>query len=47
MATTRYGLRTIALRIEEEGTFLVHVGGLTTKGGGDDEVRGHYSYLVI
>jgi hypothetical protein len=47
MATTRYGLRTIALRVEEESTFLVHVRGLTTKGGGDDEVRGYCSYLVI
>jgi hypothetical protein len=45
--------------VEEEGTFLVHVRGLTTKGGGDDEVaniliiksddevRGYCSYLVI
>ena len=47
MAATRYGLRTIVLRVEKEGTFLVHVKDLTTKGGGDDEVRGHYSYLVI
>jgi hypothetical protein len=47
MATTRYGLRTIALRVEEEGTFLVHVRGLTTKGGSDDKVRGYCSYLVI
>ena len=38
MVTTRYGLRTIALRVGEEGTFLVYVGGLTTKDSGDDEV---------
>jgi hypothetical protein len=43
MATTRYGLRTIALRVEEEGTFLVHVRGLKSKGGGDDEVANIYN----
>ena len=43
MATTRYGLRIIALRVEKEGTFLVHVGGLTTKGDGDDKVANSYN----
>jgi hypothetical protein len=56
MATTRYGLRITALRVEREGTFLWPVRDLTIRGGGDDEVRivilsgdsevrGHYSYL--
>jgi DNA repair exonuclease SbcCD ATPase subunit len=43
MARTRYGLRIIALRVEEEGTFLVHVKGLTTKGGSDDKVANGYN----
>jgi hypothetical protein len=29
--------------MEEEGTFLVHVRGLTTKGGGEDEVANSYN----
>jgi hypothetical protein len=56
MATTRYGLRITALRVEREGTLLRPVRDLTIRGGGDDEVRivilsgdgearGHYSYL--
>jgi hypothetical protein len=40
---TRYGLRTTALGVEEEGTFLVQVRGITTKGGGDDEVANSYN----
>ena len=43
MAITRHGLRTIALHVEEEGIFLVHVRGLITKGGGDDEVANSYN----
>ena len=36
--TTRYSLRTIALRVGEESTFLVYIGGLMTKGSSDDKV---------
>ena len=43
MATTRSGLYTIALRVEEEGTSLVHVGGLTSRVSGDDEVANSYN----
>ena len=40
---TRYGLCTITLYVEEEGIFLVYIGDLMTKGGGDDEVTNNYN----
>ena len=36
-------LHTIALRVEEEGTSLGYVRGLTNKGSGDDEVANSYN----
>ena len=40
---TRSGLYTIALCIEEEGTSLVHIGGLTSRVSSDDEVTNSYN----
>ena len=41
----RSGLYTIALRVEEEGTSLVYIRGLTNRGRGsaDDEVTNSYN----
>ena len=43
MATTRYGLRIIALRVEKEGIFLVHARGLTIRSSSDDEVANSHN----
>jgi hypothetical protein len=43
MATTRYGLRIIALRVEKEGIFLVRVRGLTVRSSGDDKVANSHN----
>ena len=41
--TTRSGLYTIALRVEEEGTSLVYIGGLTSKVSSDNKVTNSYN----